>query len=166
MSNKYFNKKNIEESEDNIINKDNIIIEKAEYPLSRNNISYIIKVCKTRSKIILISDNYELKLNLSELVKTNILLNVCRTIDDVYKLIINLFNKKKVKIKEIIEYKIITLTLTIKSYIDDEEYNFDLILLYREQNKDFLINDIYNKYNKLQTDMSKIKNEYERINNK
>ena len=64
MLNKYFNKKNIEESEDNIINKDNIIIEKAEYPLSRNNISYIIKVCKTRSKIILISDNYELKLNL------------------------------------------------------------------------------------------------------
>ena len=165
MSNKYFNKKNIEES-DNKINKDNIIIEKAEYSLSRNNISYIIKVCKTRSKIILISDNYELKLNLSELVKTNILLNVCRTIDDVYKLIINLFNKKKVKIKEIIEYKIITLTLTIKSYIDDEEYNFDLILLYREQNKDFLINDIYNKYNKLQTDMSKIKNECERINNK
>ena len=142
------------------------INEKIEYSLAKSNITYIIKICKTKSQIILISDNYEVRLSLKELIKTNILFNVCRTIDDVYKLIITLFNKKKVIIKEIIEHKMITLTLTVKSYIDDEEQNFDLILLYQNQNKDFLINDIYNKYNTLQSDIEKMKNDYNRINNK
>ena len=154
------------EDEEEKIRKSFIIIEKNEYSLTKNNISYIIKVCKTKNQIVLINDNYEVKLNLKELIKTNILFNVCRTIDDVYKLVLTLFNKKKVKIKEIIEHKMITLALTIKSYIDDEEQNFDLILLYQNQNKDFLINDIYNKYNVLQSDIKKIKNNYSLINNK
>ena len=163
---KYFNPKILEEDEDETLIKDYPIIETNEYLLSKNNISYTIKLCKTKNKIILIYNFYELKLTLNELINTNILFNVCRTIDDVYKLILTLFNKKKVKIKEIIDNKLISLTLTIKSYIDDEEQNFDLVLLYKNQNKDFIINDIYNKYNILQKDIIKIKNDYNRINNK
>ena len=163
---KYFNSKILKEKIEDSLIQDSLIIENNEYSLTKNNISYQIKVCKTRNKIVLIYGNYELKLNLKELIKTNILFNVCRTIDDVYKLIITLFNKRKVKIKEIIENKLLSLTLTIKSYIDDEERNFDLILLYKNQNKDFIINDIYNKYNILQEDLNKIKNDYNRMNNK
>ena len=163
---KYFNPKILEEDEDETLIKDYPIIETNEYLLSKNNISYTIKLCKTKNKIILIYNFYELKLTLNELINTNILFNVCRTIDDVYKLILTLFNKKKIKIKEIIDNKLISLTLTIKSYIDDEEQNFDLVLLYKNQNKDFIINDIYNKYNILQKDIIKIKNDYNRINNK
>ena len=163
---KYFNPKILEEDEDETLIKDYPIIETNEYLLSKNNISYTIKLCKTKNKIILIYNFYELKLTLNELINTNILFNVCRTIDDVYKLILTLFNKKKVKIKEIIDNKLISLTLTIKSYIDDEEQNFDLVLLYKNQNKDFIINDIYNKYNILQKDIIQIKNDYNRINNK
>ena len=163
---KYFNPKILEEDEDETLIKNYPIIETNEYSLSKNNISYTIKLCKTKNKIILIYNFYELKLTLNELINTNILFNVCRTIDDVYKLILTLFNKKKVKIKEIIDNKLISLTLTIKSYIDDEEQNFDLVLLYKNQNKDFIINDIYNKYIILQNDLAKVKNDYNRINNK
>ena len=163
---KSFNPKIFEEKQEDSLIRDSLIIENNEYTLTKNNISYIIKVCKTRNKIVLIYGNYEISLNLAELIKINILFNVCRTIDDVYKLIITLFNKKKVKVKEIIENKILSLTLTLKSYIDDEEINFDLILLYKNQNKDFIINDIYNKYNILQEDLNKIKNDYNRMNNK
>lgn len=164
----YSNQKRIKDDEKYKIIEDidRDIIENVKYTIIKNNMKYDIDICKTKLKLILIYQNYELKLSLKELIKTNILFNVCRTIDDVYKLIVTLFNKKKVIIKEIIEGKMIILTLTIKSYIDDEEHNFELILLYKNQNKDFIINDIYNKYIILQNDLAKVKNDYNRINNK
>ena len=164
---KYFKPKILEDDEEGDKTlKESLILESNEFSLSKNSISYIIKICKTKNKIILINGNYELRLSLKELIKTNILFNVCRTIDDVYKLILTLFNKKKVEIKEIIEHELMSLTLTIKSYIDDEEQNFDLLLLYKKENKDFIINDIYNKYNILKNEIITIKNDYNRVNNK
>ena len=42
----------------------------------------------------------------------------------------------------------------------------NLILLYKSQNKDFIINDLYNQYYTLQEEVTKIKNDYKRINKK
>ena len=143
-----------------------IIIESSSFTLKMKDLIYSITICKTKTSIIFISQNYELKLNLKEFIYTNILFNVCKTIDDVYKLLITLFNKKKVRLIEIKENQMLTIELTIKNYKDDEESEINLILLYKNQNKDFIINDLYNKYNSLQNEMSKMKSDYNRINSK
>ena len=142
------------------------IIENLSFILKMKEISHTITLCKTKTGILFISDNYELKLNLKEFLYMNIVFNICKTIDDIYKLLIALFKRRKVKIIDIKENQMMTLELTIKNYIDDEEQDINLILLYKNQNKDFIINDIYNKYNSLQNEMNKVKNDYNRINNK
>ena len=143
-----------------------VIIESVSFILKIKDVSHTITLCKGKNFILLLSDNYELKLNLKEFIYMNILFNICKTIDDIYKLLITLFKRKKVKIKEIRENQMFTIELTIKNYIDEEEQQILLILLYKSQNKDFIINDLYNKYNNLQEEINKIKQDYNRINNK
>ena len=148
------------------LKNDESISDNLSFTLDMKNIPYKISLSRTKNNIFFTYQNYELKLNLNEFKYTNILFNVCRNIDDIFKLLVTVFNRKKVKIKEIKENQMITLELTLKNYIDDEEQTMNLILLYKNQNKDFLINDIYNKYNLLQKEMDKIKNDYSRMNNK
>ena len=148
------------------LKNDESISDNLSFTLDMKNIPYKISLSRTKNNIFFTYQNYELKLNLNEFKYTNILFNVCRNIDDIFKLLVTVFNRKKVKIKEIKENQMITLELTLKNYIDDEEQTMNLILLYKNQNKDFLINDIYNKYNLLQNEMDKIKNDYSRMNNK
>ena len=148
------------------LKNDESISDNLSFTLDMKNIPYKISLSRTKNNIFFTYQNYELKLNLNEFKYTNILFNVCRNIDDIFKLLVTVFNRKKVKIKEIKENQMITLELTLKNYIDDEEQTVNLILLYKNQNKDFLINDIYNKYNLLQNEMDKMKNDYSRMNNK
>ena len=148
------------------LKNDESISDNLSFTLDMKNIPYKISLSRTKNNIFFTYQNYELKLNLNEFKYTNILFNVCRNIDDIFKLLVTVFNRKKVKIKEIKENQMITLELTLKNYIDDEEQTMNLILLYKNQNKDFLINDIYNKYNLLQNEMDKMKNDYSRMNNK
>ena len=143
-----------------------IILESISFILKLKDISHTITLCKAKTCIIFLSDNYELKLNLKEFIYISILFNVCKTNDDIYKLLISLFKKKKVKIKEIKANQMLTIELALNNSIDDEEQIINLILLYRSQNKDYIINDIYNKYNYLKKEMTSIKNDYNRINNK
>ena len=143
-----------------------IILESISFTLKLKDISYTITLCKAKTCLIFLSGNYELKLNLKEFIFISILFNVCKTNDDLYKLLIALFKKKKVKIKEIKENQMLTIELALKNYLDDEEQIINLILLYKNQNKDYIINDIYNKYNSLKKEMFNIKNDYNRINNK
>ena len=148
------------------LKNDESISDNLSFTLDMKNVPYKISLSRTKNNIFFTYQNYELKLNLNEFKYTNILFNVCRNIDDIFKLLVTVFNRKKVKIKEIKENQMITLELTLKNYIDDEEQTMNLILLYKNQNKDFLINDIYNKYNLLQNEMDKMKNDYSRMNNK
>ena len=143
-----------------------IIIENTSFTLNIKELSYNINIYKTNSSIILLSDNYELKLNLKEFIYINILFKVCRTIDDIYKLLTTLFKRNKAKLVEIKENQMMTIELTLKNYIDDEEQEIKLILIYKSYNKDFIINDIYNKYHSLKDEMDKLKSDYNRINNK
>ena len=122
-----------------------VIIESVSFILKIKDVSHTITLCKGKNFILLLSGNYELKLNLKEFIYMNILFNICKTIDDIYKLLITLFKKKKVKIKEIRENQMFTIELTIKNYIDEEEQQILLILLYKSQNKDFIINIIIYK---------------------
>ena len=146
---------------------EDLTIESVYHNLNFNESTYKIKLCKTKRNIVLlINNNYELRLNLNELISTNILFNICKNIDDIYKYFTSLFTRKKIVIKKIIEKQMIILQLILKNYLDDEENTMELILLYKNQNKDFIINDIYNKYNILNNEMNKIKNDYNRINNK
>ena len=76
-------------------------IDYKEYVLAKDKVKYTIKIGKTKSKIIIDCIHYEYKSNLDELIQISKLFNICKTIEEVYEFIINLFNKKKVSIKEI-----------------------------------------------------------------
>ena len=123
---------------------EDLTIESIYHNLNFNESIYKIKLCKTKRNIVLlINNNYELRLNLNELISTNILFNICKNIDDIYKYFTSLFTRKKIVIKKIVEKQMIILELILKNYLDDEENTMELILLYKNQNKDFIINIIY-----------------------
>ena len=65
-----------------------IILESASFILKIKDNSHTITLCKGKTFILFLSDNYELKLNLKEFFYTNILFNICKTIEDIYKLLI------------------------------------------------------------------------------
>ncbi len=91
------------------LKNDESISDNLSFTLDMKNIPYKISLSRTKNNIFFTYQNYELKLNLNEFKYTNILFNVCRNIDDIFKLLVTVFNRKKVKIKEIKENQMITL---------------------------------------------------------
>ena len=138
-------------------------IEAREYSLTKDKIKYNIKVGKIKSKIIISSIHYEYKSNLEDLIQISKLFNICKSIDDVYEFIINLFNKKKVSIKEIIPNKTLKIFLMIYNNIKSLEEKVEIVLCYNKYNKHAIINEIYNKYNLVQKEVNLLKEENKNI---
>ena len=134
-------------------------LESKEYSLSKENINYNIKVGKTKSKIVLSCIHYEYKSNLENLINISKLFNICKSIEEVYEFIINLFNRKKVTIKEIIPNKTLTIYFLIYNNIKCSEEKVEIILDYNKYNKHIIINEIYNKYNILQKELNQVQQE-------
>lgn len=115
------------EDESTYNHKYSILSEKSEYILilkllkSKNLI--IIK-CSPKTELIM----FEAKLELEQLEEKNRLFSVCNNTEDAYKIIMNVFNKKKIKIvKE--NNNSITLFLTIPNIIDNSEENISFNLI-------------------------------------
>ena len=76
---------------------------KKNFVVAQNNIEYFIrvKISKSTSKIIIecVPGNtfitYEIKLELESLKEENRIFNVCQNLEDAYKVITNIFSKKK-----------------------------------------------------------------------
>ena len=134
-------------------------LESKEYSLSKENINYNIKVGKTKSKIVLSCIHYEYKSNLENLINISKLFNICKSIEEVYEFIINLFNRKKVTIKEIIPNKTLTIYFIIYNNIKCSEEKVEIILDYNKYNKHIIINEMYNKYNILQKELNQVQQE-------
>ena len=148
----------MENISDKIIdNKNNEIIQK--FTLKNSNKSYHFLISKTNNdkRIIISSGDYKIELSKKEIIKkTNIYLE---TIDEGYNLIINLFNSKKIIIKELLEGKVMKLSLKIFNYIKNQEDEVILCLKIDNNENEKKINDIYYKYNLLKDDMIKLKEE-------
>ena len=138
-------------------------IESKEYSLSKDNIKYNIKVIKTKLKLILSCIHYEFKSNIEELITISKLFNICKSIEEVYEFIINLFNNKKVFINEIIPNKTLKLLFVIYNNIKSTEEKIEIVLYYNKYNKHIIINELYNKYNLLKNDFNKLQEENKSI---
>ena len=131
-------------------------LDSKEYNLNKDNVKYNIKIAKTKDKIILNSINYEKKLNIDDLIKISKLFSICKSIDDAYEFLINLFNRNKIIIKEVNTNKSLKLNLTIYNNIKCVEEKFELILNYNKNNKYFIINEVIHKFNTFQRDFNMV----------
>ena len=86
-------------------------IELKEFTINKEGIKHLIKIGKTKDKIILSSLNYEAKFNLEDLIKISKLFNICKSIDEAYEFIVNLFSRNKVNIKEINDNKLLKINI-------------------------------------------------------
>ena len=92
------NESKYNENENSKINKE-IIIERQQYKLIKNNKIYNISINKTKDNILMSSFNYENRLSIIDLSKlTKIYMD---NIDNAYKFIKNVFDNNKVIIKDI-----------------------------------------------------------------
>ena len=138
-------------------------LESKEYTLKKDNIKYHIKIGKTKDKILLSSLNYEAKFNLEDLVKISKLFSICKSIDEVYEFLINLYNRNKVVIKEIITNKLLKLHLAIYNNIKCLEEKVEIIMINNKNNKYSIINEVYNKCNTLQKNLNTIQEDNQKM---
>ena len=138
-------------------------IESKEFTLNKESLKYNIKIGKTRDKIILSSLNYEAKFNLDDLIKTSKLFNICKSIDEVYEFIVNLFGRKKVIIKEINDNKLLKLNLSIYNNIKCSEEKIEMSLNYNKNDKYSIINEVYHRCNNIQNSLNKVQEENKEI---
>ena len=146
------------------LNKYNIfqnLFDYEEYYLIKEKAAYKFIIGKRSNDIIIKCKNYELTFNnndLSILIKSYI-----KTIDEAFLFIINIFEENKVIIKDIVINKTITLLFNI--YIYNKQNDIEMILLYNKTNKDLIINEINNNYNKLKKDINYLNNEINILKN-
>lgn len=140
---------------ENVDEEEEIIIKK-EYRIKYlSNIVKII-IAKVKYNIIIRSSYYELKYNINDLfILTKIKFN---SIDEAYEFIVNIFNQNKYYIKEISSDKII---LIIRTYDENKgkEKDIELYLTENFDNKNYLIKELFNKYNKIENEIDIIKND-------
>jgi len=138
-------------------------LESKEFTLNKDNNKYHIKIGKTTDKIIISSLNYEGKFNLDDLIKISKLFAICKSVDEVYEFLINLFSRNKVIIKEIINNKVLKLYLTIYNNIKCFEEKVEIILINNKNNKFSIINEVYLKFNTLQKNFNIIQEDNKKI---
>ena len=139
------------------------LIDTKEFIITKDNIKYNVKVSKTKDKIFIRCNNYETKLNLDDFTKITPLFNICKTINDVYELILNLFNRNKVMVTYLAKNNIMRLIFLMYNNIHGIEENIEINLISNSNNKDSIINEMYIKYKALQQDVIKIKSDYKLI---
>ena len=134
-----------------------------EYILNKDNNKYHIKIGKTKDKIILNCLNYEGKFNLDDLIKISRLFCICKSIDEIYEFIINLFNRNKIIVKEISTNKLLKLNLVIYNNIKCMEEKVEIILNYTKNNKYSMINEIFREFKALQQNFNQVQDENKKM---
>ena len=124
------------------------IIEYKEYHLTKENISYKVLVGKNESNIIISCNNYDINLKHNDF--QNLAKCELKTNDNVYEYIINIFEKNNVYIKDIIANKMMKLFL--------KENEIEICLVYNDQNKDLIINEINNENEILKKNINDLNN--------
>ena len=137
-------------------NEEEKIIKYNEYKIKKNDINLDLILCKTKENIIIRSFYYEFKFNPSDLsLLTKIKFN---SLDDTYEYIKNIFEQKKVKVKNITK-KMVILILNIYDNKKNKEKEIEIILNAQIINDGFIIYNIVNKCLELENKINDIKNE-------
>ena len=149
------------------IDNDNKFINEKEFTLNHNN-NQLFKVtvslnenkkfigitCQSADLFPLIE--YQKSLFLDELINKTKQFYSFHNIKEVFNLIIELFEKNKVFIKQYKEKEMIKIEIKLSSLIGDEQ-SFDIALYKKEITKDNLINQLIQKVISLEKDVKKLK---------
>ena len=148
------------------------LIEKKEFKLKYKDIIYDIILSKTFGDEFLVFQSfqtnnkykiYEAYLNYDDLIKLNKAFKICESIDDAYKIIINLFNEKKVFIQDTKDFNIKILYFSIINIINGQEQKVEIEI--KNNNKENnIMNEFSEKFNDLIEIINNLKNENENIN--
>ena len=130
------------------------------YLLNENKIFKVI-VGKKVDGIIIKSSNYVISFKANDLSPS--IAYELKSIDEAYDFTINMFNKDKITIGNIILNE--TMKIFMKIKIIDKEEDIELNLKYNIDNKDFDYKELNNKYNKLNKDFCDLKNENNKLIN-
>ena len=134
------------------------MFENHEYFIFHNNSVIKFSVCKVNQEIIIKSDYYEVRLDLSNSI--NLLETQFDTIENVYYYILNLFQMNSIMIKEILIYKSITL-----SFIQTGKMR-ELILYYNGQSKSITHYELNAEFGNLMNDIAQIKKDVQEIHHR
>lgn len=151
----YLNSKK-ENSQISLEIKDEIILDKREYKLTKDDITYNISINKTDELLLIRCLCYEIKLTINDLTKlTKIFLD---NLNDGFKFIIDIFENDKVIIEEVEKNKMIKLKFIIFDYAGRENL-IDVELLYNSKNKEFEFEELTAKCESYEKEISNLKSE-------
>ena len=137
------------------------LLDYEEFYLIYTNIIFKKIIGKKEEGIIIKTKNYVISFNKNDL--SSLIWYNFTTIDEMYRFIINSFNKNKVFINDIESNK--NLKLFIKMNIMNTEENVELVLKYDIKNKDFDYIELNKNYNKLINEINELKNEINKLKN-
>lgn len=142
-----------------------------EFNLTFNNISFIIKLFLDEEKQLInilsnpkekfIRVQYERCLSMEELISKNKQFKSFDNLDEALSLLIELFKKNKIVIKEYKENLQIKLEIKLLS-LSGNEQTFDIDLYKKEINKDALIDQLITKTISLEKELDEIKKDNEK----
>ena len=128
------------------------ILNEKEYQLKKGNIFYKFILYLTNDSILIKCLSYEIKLKVGEFSKL-IKINV-NSLKEEFNYLDSLFTNGHTEIKEVIENNRIILNMKIS-----QNNNTFLYLSFKGLNKDFTINNLYNRNANLEKEISKLKND-------
>ena len=137
------------------------LIDYEEFYLMYTNLIFKLIIGKKEEGIIIKTKNYIISFNRNDL--SSLIWYNFKTIDEMYRFIINLFSKNKVFINSIENNK--NLKLSIKMNIMKTEENVEFILKYDKNNKDFDYIELNKNYNKLINEIDELKKEINKLKN-
>ena len=149
---------NICPNENKLNEKGESILEYKRFELKKDDKIYEIDICKTIDKIYLKHLNYGIKLNEEEL--SQIFKIILSSKDEAYKFLTKIFNKNKVKIKDILNEDKIKLIFSLYDEINDIIKEIEIDLIHNKKNKDYIIIELANKYNQLEKEVISLKNDF------
>ena len=148
------------------IDNDNKYINEHEFTLKHNNQLFKVTVSLNENKKLInitcqLADlfpllEYQKSLFLDELINKNKQFYSFHNIKEAFNLIIELFEKNKVFIKQYKEKEMIKIEIKLSSLIGDEQ-SLDIALYKKEISKDNLINQLIQKVISLEKDVKKLK---------
>ena len=136
--------------------KKEVILETKEYKLTSDDKTYNFSINRTDEVILIKCSNYESRLNINDLTKlTKVFMD---DLNYAFKFMTDIFDSDRVMIKEIIKNEMIKLKIIIFDYRGKENL-IEIELLFNKKNKDFIIYELSNKCDSLESEISKLKDE-------
>ena len=136
--------------------RDDMILDKREYKLTKDDITYNISINKTDELLLIRCLRYEIKLTINDLTKlTKIFLD---NLNDGFKFLLDIFENDKVIIEEVEKNKMIKLKFIIFDFAGRENL-IEIELLYNSKNKEFELEELTAKCESYEKEISNLKSE-------